>query len=86
MQAPLALRPVALLYNANGSSGSTTPGLRMSPCTFAGVIRGDVTQWDDPALVADNPGLSLPSNPITIVAPCNTYTCAMLTGLLKKST
>jgi phosphate transport system substrate-binding protein len=42
-------------------------GLNFTAQTLANIFNGNITTWDDPALVADNPGLAGLSNTITVV-------------------
>ena len=41
--------------------------LQLSPKTAAGIFRGKITTWNDPAIKADNPNATLPSTKITPV-------------------
>ena len=42
--------------------------LRLSNATLAALFLGDITHWDDPRIVAENPGLKLPKGlPVTVV-------------------
>jgi phosphate transport system substrate-binding protein len=63
LQVPVDLGGVALSYNVPGVSG----GLKLDGPTLAGIFLGKVTQWNDPAIGALNPGVNLPSNPIVPV-------------------
>ncbi|KAG2453277.1 hypothetical protein HYH02_002600 [Chlamydomonas schloesseri] len=60
VQMPAALRPVALVYRG-------LSGLRLSACTVAKVLRGDVSAWNAQPIKDDNPGRVLPANPIRLV-------------------
>ena len=53
---PLVARPVAIYYNLPGQ-----PALRLSPRTLAKLLTGAAKQWNDPAIAADNPGVTLPA-------------------------
>ena len=59
---PLTLGDVVLTYNVPGVG----QGLVFSPETIAGAFLGEITRWDDPAIRALNPGVTLPSTPIQI--------------------
>jgi phosphate transport system substrate-binding protein len=59
---PVALGAVVLTYNLPGN-----PKLKFSPDTIADIFLGKITQWNDPKIVADNAGISLPDMLITPV-------------------
>jgi phosphate transport system substrate-binding protein len=40
--------------------------LKLSPATIAGIFSGKIKTWNDPAIKADNSGVTLPSTPITL--------------------
>jgi len=40
--------------------------LRFSPETLANIFLGKITKWNDPAIVADNPGVRFPDQAITV--------------------
>ncbi len=42
--------------------------LQLSPDTLAKIFARQITKWNDPAIAADNPGVSLPGTAITTVA------------------
>ena len=63
LQVPIALGGVALSYNLPG----VKTGLKMTPNIVAGIFLGTIKTWNDPALKKINPGVNLPSNPITTV-------------------
>ena len=58
---PLALGGVVPIYNL------PVTGLKFSGETLADIYLGKVVMWDDPAIAKDNPGVKLPSEPITVV-------------------
>ena len=60
---PMIHWAVAITYNITG----VTTDLRFSPDTLAGIYLGKITTWNDPAIVADNPGVTLPDLAITVV-------------------
>src|SRR5690625_775001 len=62
LQAPLYISPIAVVYNLEG-----VPELKLTPENLAAIFNGDLTQWDDPALQADNPDVDLPDMRITPV-------------------
>jgi phosphate transport system substrate-binding protein len=52
---PLAISAQAINYNLPGVSG-----LKLSGPILAGIYAGKITKWNDPAIAAANPGVSLP--------------------------
>jgi phosphate transport system substrate-binding protein len=59
---PMVVGPVALAYTVAG-----VDSLRLSPATIAKIFSGQVTTWDDPAIVEENPGATLPPTTIRTV-------------------
>jgi phosphate transport system substrate-binding protein len=60
---PMTAGSIAICFNIPG--GPTE--LQLSPATYSNIFLGNITGWDDPAIAADNPGVSLPAEPITVV-------------------
>lgn len=61
---PHYISPIAVAYNLPALEGST---LRLSPASIAGIFANTITTWNDPAIAADNPDLTLPDlaiNPV----------------------
>jgi phosphate transport system substrate-binding protein len=58
---PVIIGPITMAYNLSGVSN-----LKLSPATIAGIFSGKIKTWNDPAIKADNSGVSLPSTPITL--------------------
>jgi phosphate transport system substrate-binding protein len=58
---PVVAAPVAVVYNLAGIEL-----LQLRPETLAGIFQREVTRWDDPRIVADNPGSALPGRPIIL--------------------
>jgi phosphate transport system substrate-binding protein len=58
---PLALGGVVPIYNLKANN------LRFSGETLANIFLGKVVMWNDPAIAKDNPGVTLPADPITVV-------------------
>jgi phosphate transport system substrate-binding protein len=54
----------SLAYNLQGVGSGQ---LKLTPDTIAGIFLGTIKKWNDPALTADNSGVSLPNQPITVV-------------------
>lgn len=63
LHVPTCAGAVVLAYHIEG----VPSGLRLAPATVAGIFLGDVKSWDDPQILATNPGVSLPSRPIATV-------------------
>lgn len=59
---PTVLGAVVPIFNVQGVSD-----LRFSPEVLADIYLGKITMWNDPRIVKDNPGVSLPAQKITVV-------------------
>ncbi|WP_136709705.1 phosphate ABC transporter substrate-binding protein PstS [Agromyces sp. H66] len=59
---PVYLSPIALAFNIEG-----VDRLRLDAASVAGIFTGAIERWNDPALVALNPDVSLPDERITPV-------------------
>ena len=57
---PVVIGPITLSYNLSGISN-----LKLSPTVIANIFQGNIKTWNDPAIKAINPGVSLPSTAIT---------------------
>ena len=57
---PVVIGPITLSYNLSGVSN-----LKLSPTVIANIFQGNIKTWNDPAIKAINPGVSLPSTAIT---------------------
>ena len=62
VEVPTILGVVSVAYNLSG-----VDKLQIDGPTLAGIYLGKIKTWDDPALTALNPGVTLPSKPITVV-------------------
>ena len=62
LEVPVYISPIAVIYNLPGVSK-----LQLSPATLAKIMSGKITTWNDPAIKAENSGVSLPSTKITPV-------------------
>ena len=51
---------LAFMYNLS-IGGQRVTDLRLSGAVIAGIFTNTITMWNDPAIVADNPGLTLPA-------------------------
>ena len=60
---PVVIGPITLSYNLSGLSKP----LQLSAPVIADIFQGKITSWNNSAIAADNPGVTLPSTPITIV-------------------
>lgn len=59
---PMVLGSVVVSYNLNG-----VKNLRLDGPTLANIFLGQIKKWNDPAIAALNPGVSLPSADIRVV-------------------
>jgi phosphate transport system substrate-binding protein len=59
---PVYISPIAVAFNVEG-----VDSLNLSPATIAGIFKGDITNWNDEAIAADNPDATLPDLNITAV-------------------
>lgn len=60
---PTVLGAVVPAYNVSG----VTQDLKFSPQVIADICLGKITNWNDKAIAADNPGVTLPDKPIVVV-------------------
>jgi phosphate transport system substrate-binding protein len=58
---PTVAAPITVSYNLSG-----VDKLQLSPETLAKIFQRDIKTWNDPAIAADNTGVSLPNKPITV--------------------
>ena len=78
---PVATGPVTLSYHLSG-----VPRLHLSAPVIAGIFDGQITTWDDRAIKADNPGVTLRATPITLaVRSDSSGTTANFTQFLVKA-
>ena len=59
---PVIIGPITLSYNLSGLSKP----LQLSAPVIAGIFQGKITAWNNSQIAADNPGVALPSTPISI--------------------
>lgn len=59
---PVVFGPIAITYNVTGLNSLSLDG-----ATAAKVFNGAITTWNDPAIGALNPGVTLPAEPIHVV-------------------
>jgi phosphate transport system substrate-binding protein len=60
---PTVMGAVVLTYNIPG----VTTTLKLSPEVIAGIYLGSVTKWNDPKIMADNKGVTLPNKEVEVV-------------------
>jgi phosphate transport system substrate-binding protein len=61
---PFAAGSIAFLYHLYDAQGKSIPGLQFSGATLTGIFTGTITDWNDPAIAADNPSVTLPAKKI----------------------
>jgi phosphate transport system substrate-binding protein len=59
---PMTAGSIVMAYNLPGVAD-----LKLSRAAYSGIATGKITKWNDPAIAADNPGVTLPDRPITFV-------------------
>lgn len=59
---PIWISPIAIMFNLEGIDS-----LNMTPDTVAQIFTGEITNWSDSRITADNPGVDLPDLAITAV-------------------
>jgi phosphate transport system substrate-binding protein len=59
---PVVIGPITLSYNLSGLSKP----LQLDPAVISSIFQGQITKWNAPAIAAINPGVTLPSTPITL--------------------
>jgi phosphate transport system substrate-binding protein len=62
-QFPVAFGAITVSYNLSGVKS----GIKLDGATLADIYLGKVKTWNDPAITALNPGMTLPSTAITVV-------------------
>jgi phosphate transport system substrate-binding protein len=59
---PTVMGAVVVTYNLEGLGQA----LKLSPDVLAGIFLGEIANWNDPAIVAENSGMTLPDQPIIV--------------------
>jgi len=78
---PVYLSGVSIIFNLPGVTK-----LNLDSATIANIFNKKITKWNDPAIVADNPGVTLPSDAITpVVRSDGSGTTANFTTYLSQS-
>ncbi|WP_199429481.1 phosphate ABC transporter substrate-binding protein PstS [Qaidamihabitans albus] len=62
VEVPTYVSPIAVIFNVEGVNE-----LNLKPATIAKIFNQQITNWNDPAIAADNPGVQLPDKTITPV-------------------
>ncbi|HET8755892.1 MAG TPA: phosphate ABC transporter substrate-binding protein PstS [Solirubrobacteraceae bacterium] len=62
IEIPVYISPIAIVYNLDG-----VDSLQLSPETAAKIFKQEITNWNDPAIAADNPDAKLPDQRISPV-------------------
>jgi phosphate transport system substrate-binding protein len=79
VQIPMFLGAITVSYNLPGVKA----GLKLDGATIANIYLGKITTWNDAAIKALNPGITLPSTPITVIHRSDSSgTSAGFTGFL----
>ncbi|GIG66407.1 phosphate ABC transporter substrate-binding protein PstS [Phytomonospora endophytica] len=80
---PIVAGGTAFMYNLK-IGGRRVTNLRLSGDTLVKIFTGVITQWNDPAVKADNPGLALPARKVVpVVRSDGSGTTAQLTTWMK---
>jgi phosphate transport system substrate-binding protein len=58
---PITAGGVAIIYNVKGLST-----LKLTAATLAKIFQNQITKWNDPEIAAENPGVKLPAEPISL--------------------
>lgn len=81
---PIVAGGTAFMYNLK-IGGRRVTNLRLSGENVARIFTGTLTRWNDPAIAADNPGLTLPARAIVpVVRSDGSGTTAQFTTWLSK--
>ena len=62
LELPAYISPIAVAFKLEGIQS-----LNLGPATIAGIFAKKIATWNDPAIAADNPGVTLPDLAITTV-------------------
>ncbi len=62
VEIPVYISPIAIVFNVKGITK-----LNLDANTIAGIFKGTITTWNDPAIAATNSGVTLPSTTINAV-------------------
>ncbi len=82
IQVPVSAGPVCIIYNIP----ELKKPLRLSGKSLADIFRGQIVDWNDPAIARDNSGVSLPKAAIIVVHRADgSGTTSILTTYLSKA-
>ncbi len=62
IQVPMTGGSIVFAYNLDG-----VDGLKLSRDAYCGIVTGEITKWNDPAIAAANSGVTLPDSDIQFV-------------------
>ncbi|PWB98159.1 phosphate ABC transporter substrate-binding protein PstS [Salinibacterium hongtaonis] len=62
VEIPAYISPIAIIFNVEG-----VDALNLDAATIAAIFKGDITQWNDNAIVSQNPDAKLPAATINAV-------------------
>lgn len=80
---PIVAGGTSFMYNLV-IGGKRVTNLRLGGATISSIFAGAITKWNDPAIVADNPGLDLPAIPIVpVVRSDGSGTSAQLSSWMR---
>jgi phosphate transport system substrate-binding protein len=60
---PMSAGSIVMAYNLQG----VDTGLKLTREAYVGILSGRIRRWNDPAIAAANPGITLPDQQITVV-------------------
>jgi phosphate transport system substrate-binding protein len=82
---PLAAQALVVVYNL---PGITDGSISLSMDLITRIFLGNITKWNDPSIMASNPGISLPNSDIILVTrgDISTLTTVLHTALSTHST
>lgn len=63
---PVYISPIAVVFNLKGISGKDKH-INLDGTTIAKIFDGKITTWNDQAIAEQNPKVTLPATPITVV-------------------
>ena len=73
---PYSVVPTVVIYNLPTLDPSVT--LVLSARSLGGIFIGQITWWNDTSIRLDNPNVTLPAMPITVVLPNGAYTTSQV--------
>lgn len=83
---PIVAGGTSFMYNLK-ANGQRVTDLRLSPTTVAKIFTGQITMWNDPAIVADNPQRVMPATRIKpVIRSDGSGTTAQFTAFMAAET